>query len=130
MHSFPCINKFSTIPNCIFCSTYVCIHYAGPNSKCVSYVRTIACLQKSICTMYLPHLLTCMVSLNNFAFFHLGLTMKRLPRKVFTAATFQFVIFKTSSPSCCLVCDLIHYNIASSSPSKDGCNIYFFKADI
>lgn len=118
MHSFPCINKFSTIPNCIFCFTYFCFHSAGPNSKCVSHVRTFAGLQKYIGTIYLPHLLACMVNLNNFVFFQLEPTTKRLPKKVFTSATFQVVIFNTSSPSCSLVCDLIHYNMASSSPSK------------
>ena len=83
MHSLSCINKFGKIPNCIFCSTCVCIHFAEPNSKSVSYVHTFAGLQKSICAMYLPHLLTCMLGLNNFVFFQLGPTMKRLPKKSF-----------------------------------------------
>jgi hypothetical protein len=83
IHLLSCINKFGTIPNCIFCSTCVCIHYAGHNSKCVSHVHTSAGLQKSIFTKYLPHLLTCMVRPNNFVFIHLGPTMKRLPRKSF-----------------------------------------------
>ena len=33
--------------------------------------------------MYLPHLLTCMVRPNNFVFFQLGPTIKRLSRKSF-----------------------------------------------
>ena len=122
-----CINKFGTIPNCIFYSTCVCIHYGEYNSKCVSHVHTFAGLQKFACIIYLPHFLTFMVRLNNFIFFQFGPTMTRLFEKWFLVndqrdAQIPFYAFificnslNVSSTSCSLSGETNCVNTAPSS---------------
>lgn len=135
MYSLPCINKFGTNPNCIFCFTCDCIHYAWPNSKCVSRVRTFSGLQKSICIMYLPHLLTCMVRLNNFVFLSTWANNKKTTYKKFLQLL-HFTLWYLRYLPLHVVLYVTSYITTHPRPRpvnvepEDGCNVYFFRADI